>query len=156
MKPRHRLRIGRGHLLDVHAALGAHHSEMPAHGPVEGEGGVVLGFDARHLLHPHLVHQVSLDVHAEDGLGVVTRLLRRCRHLDAARLAAPSHLHLGLDHHRRSQLFGSEAGLVGRVGGSPIRYRHPDAGEQGLPLVLEQIHRPLLVSARGCAPPPIG
>ena len=54
------------------------------------------------------------DVHAEDRLGVLLGLGAVLGELDAARLAAPADLHLGLDHHRVAELVGGLDGLLRR------------------------------------------
>ena len=68
-----------GQLLDLHAALGRAHGQERAVGPVEQEGEVVLLGDVAGLGDQHPVHGVALDVHAEDGRGLLLGLLRRSR-----------------------------------------------------------------------------
>ena len=64
--------------------------------------------------------------------------------LDAAGLAAPAHLHLGLDDDGVAGRLGLGDGLVDRVGHAAGRHRDAEAGEVLLALVLEQVHSGLL------------
>ena len=69
---------------------------------------------------------VALDVHAEDVAGVRADLVGVVGQLDAAGLAPPADLHLGLDHDRVAEPVGGGHGVVdGRRPTSP--------GETGMP-----------------------
>ena len=117
--------------------------------PVEGEAGVVLLGDVRGVLDPEPVHDVALDVHAQDGLGVLADLGGVVGQLDAAGLAPAADLHLRLDHDRVAGGFGLGDGLVDGVGHAAGRRGDAEAGEVLLALVLVEIHRcPLLCSNR--------
>ena len=75
--PRQRLGPLDGQLLDLHAALGRAHRQERAVAPVEQEREVVLLGDVAGLGDQHPVHGVALDVHPEDGRGLLLRLLGR-------------------------------------------------------------------------------
>ena len=60
-----------GHLLDLDAALRRQHAEVQLGAPVERERRVVLLGDVARLLDPDHLDGVALDVHPEDGVGVV-------------------------------------------------------------------------------------
>jgi hypothetical protein len=137
-----------GDLLDVYAAHRRQHHQRPLLGAVEDDRRVVLGLDLRGLLDPELVNPErplavgARDVHAEDRLRVLARLVGVLGHLDPAGLAAPADLDLGLDHARVAELFGPvDGGVDGR---RVIARRHRDAmgGEQLFSLVFEKVHRP--------------
>jgi inhibitor of KinA sporulation pathway (predicted exonuclease) len=63
------------------------------------------------VLDPHHLDGVALDVHAEDVRGV-RDLVGVVGQLDAAGLAAATHLHLGLDDHRVADAIGDRHRLV--------------------------------------------
>ena len=73
--PDQRLGVRLGHLLDVHAAHAREHRQQLLLRAVEDDRGVVLGGDLRGLLDPELVDGEAADVHAEDRLGVLARLV---------------------------------------------------------------------------------
>jgi len=137
-----RLRLLRGHALDVDAAPGREHDQRRFGAAVEDDGGVVLVGDLHRLSHPDLVDGEPADVHAEDRGRVLTGLLLVTGELDPARLAPAARQHLRLDHARIAEL----AGRRDRLGDGGHRAsglkRDPVAGEQLLALVLEEIHRP--------------
>src|SRR6476661_661289 len=122
-------------LLDLHTALLAAHREVGAVGPVEQDREVVLLGDARALGDHHGAHGVALDVHAEDGLGVLLRLVGALGDLHAAGLAATAGLHLGLDDGDPAALgadgLGGFASLLGGGGGG--------AGQHGYAVLLEHV-----------------
>src|SRR6478609_2983433 len=142
--PRQRLGALDGELLDLHAALLRAHREVGAVRAVEQDREVVLLVDLGALGDHHLVHGVALDVHAQDGAGVLLRLVRRLRHLDAAGLAAPAGLHLRLDDGdpaaRGTDPVGGRTGLLGRRRDSPCEHGDTVLLEHVTGLVLEEIH----------------
>ena len=79
------------------------HPEVDLVRAVEREARVVLLRDVARTLDPHAPNDVALDVHAEDRRGVPRGPPRRRRELDAAGLAPPADLHLGLDDARGSR-----------------------------------------------------
>ncbi len=98
------------------------------------------------------MHGVPLDVHAQDGGGVLPGLVVIVGQLDTARLAPSTHLHLGLHHHRAPQLLGRLAGLGDRGGHPALGNRDPVAREEGLALVLEEVHVAPIAPGRGGRP----
>src|SRR5690606_26633797 len=132
-------------LLDLHAALDAAHREVAALGAVEEDREVVLLGDRGTLGDHHAVDGVALDVHAEDLGGPLAGLLGGAGDLDAARLAAATGLHLGLDDDHAAvggeQLAGRGLRLLG--GGDDDAAQHGDTVllEDVTRLVLEQVHR---------------
>ena len=132
------------HLLDLHATLRRQHAEVQLGGPVERERRVVLLGDVARLLDPDDLDDVALDVHPEDGLGVGARLVGVGRELDAARLAAATHLHLRLHDHRVAERVGHLDRLATVVDRCARRHRDAVAREQLLALIFEQIHERLL------------
>src|SRR5439155_12848881 len=118
-----RARVGRlrRDLLDLDAALGGEHAEVQLGPPIEGEAGVELAGDVGRVLDPDAAYDVALDVHAEDVAGVGAHPVPLRGQLDAARLAAHAHLHLGLHHDGVARLLGPSDGLGDRV-------RHPAGG----------------------------
>ena len=137
------------HLLDVDAALGAHHPEVLLGRPVEGEGGVVLLADVAGLLDPHRADDVALDVHAQDVGGVQAGLVGGVGQLDAAGLAPPADLHLGLDHDRIAEPVGGGDGVVDGLDGLAGGDGHAEARQQLLALVLEEVHVALAFNHSG-------
>ena len=107
-------------LLDLDAALRGEHAEVLLRAPVERERRVVLLGDVGRVLDPHDVHDVALDVHAEDVPGVRAHLVGVGRELDAAGLAAPAHLDLRLHDDRIADpLGGGHRGVDGPATASP-------------------------------------
>ena len=106
MDPRDRVRVLLRDLLDLHTALRREHAEVELGGAVERERRVVLLGDVARLLDPDDLDGVALDVHAEDRLGMGTRLGGVGCELDAAGLAAAAHLHLRFDHDRVAEAVG--------------------------------------------------
>src|SRR3954467_1885655 len=82
-----------------------------------------------------------LDVHAEDRVGVLARLLVVVGDLDAPGLAAAADLHLGLDGAGEADLLGGGDGLVDRSRRASVRDGDSMSGEKLLALVFEQVHR---------------
>ena len=128
------------HLFDLDATLGRQHQQVLLRRPVEREAGVVLLGDVGRVLDPDAVHDMALDVHAEDVAGMQPNLVGVVGELDPARLAPPADLHLGLDDDGVLGGIGCGHGLVDGVGGAAGGDRDAIAGEVLLALVLEQIH----------------
>jgi len=106
----------------------------------EDYGDVVLLGDISRLCHENAMNGVALDVHSEDVASTIGRLFRSGGQLDASGLAAATGLDLGLDDHGAADFAGS---LVGGIGGGAHltgRDRNSVCFEQGLGLVLVQIH----------------
>jgi len=80
------------------------------------------------------------DVHAEDRVGVLTRLAGVLGDLDPARLAAAADQHLRLDRAGVADLLRRGDGLVDRVGDFAAGHGDAVLGEQLLALVLEEVH----------------
>ncbi len=108
--------------------------------PVEGEAGVVLLGDVGRVLDPHDLDRVTLDVHPQDVAGVEPDLVGVVGQLDAARLAPPAHVHLGLDHDRIADGIGGGHGVIDRFDGPTVRHGDVEAGEELLALEFEEIH----------------
>ena len=128
--------------LDLDPAIGRQHAQVLLGRAVEGEAGVVLLGDVRGQLDPHRLDSVALDVHAEDVAGVGPGLLGVVGQLDPAGLAAPTDLHLGLDHDRVADAVGGGHGLVDGGDGLAGAHRDAIAGEELFSLVLEEIQGP--------------
>ena len=86
-----------GDLLDLDATLGREHEERLLCASVEGQREVVLARDVGGALDPEPPHDVAVDVHPEDRLGLRGGVRGVICELDPARLAAPAGEHLGLD-----------------------------------------------------------
>ena len=135
-----------GDRLDVHPALGGDHRQQLLLAAVEDHRGVVLLGDVGAALDPDLVDAERAlavgadDVHAEDRVGVLARLLGVLGDLDPAGLAAAADQDLGLDRAGVADPLRRGDGVVDRVG--DLAARHGDAvlGEQLLALVLEEVH----------------
>ncbi len=135
-----------GDCLDVHPALGGDHRQQLLLAAVEDHRGVVLGGDVRATLDPDLVDPEGTlavrpdDVHAEDRVGVLARLLDVLGDLDPARLAAAADQHLRLDRAGVADPLRRGDGVIDV--GSDLAARHGDAvlGEKLLALVLEEVH----------------
>ncbi len=132
--------VGLRHLLDLDPALGGQHAEVQLCLAVEREAGVVLLGDVGRVLHPQPLHHVALDVEPEDVAGVQPDLVGVGGQLHPTRLAATTHLHLGLDHDGVSRGLGLLDRLVDRVGHPARGGGDAKAGEVLLALVLVQVH----------------
>ena len=129
-----------GDLLDVDAAPGGQHQQVLLGRPVEREAGVVLLVDVGGVLDPQPLDDVPLDVHPEDAPGMGAHVLGGVGQLDAAGLAAPADLDLGLDHDGVSGGVGLGDGLVDGQGDPTGADRDSVSGEVLLALVFEEIH----------------
>src|SRR5690606_38180118 len=152
-------------LLDLHAAFGRGHDRDPTgaavdqHAEIElpGDVGAFLDIDALDLfaLGAGLVGDERHPQHPPGGLAHV---FDRFYDLDAAALAAPAGMDLGLHHPDRSaQLLRLLHRLVGGIGDAAARNRDAVFGEQRLRLIFVDVHsaRLLTVAARatsGLAP----
>ena len=134
------LGLGGGDLFDLHAALDRAHRQVGAIRAVEQEGDVVLLGDVAGLGDQQLLHDVALDVQAEDVLRVGEGVVGGGGVLDAAGLAAATDLDLCLDHHRLADFLGDRLGVRGVVGDPAGGGRDVVLGEQFLRLILEKIH----------------
>ena len=136
-------RVRLGHRLDVHAALRRDHREQLLLAPVEDDRGVVLGGDRRACLDPDLVDPEgaltarAADVHADDRLGMLARLLRVPGDLDPARLAPAADQDLGLDGDGKPDPLRGGDSLVGRGGDLAAGHGHSVLREELLSLVFE-------------------
>lgn len=138
--PCHRLGPGRGHLLDLRAALGGGDRQEPAGCPVQDVGDVELPVDGDRLGQHHLADRVPLDVHAED---LTCRELCRGRvggDLHATRLASATGLDLRLHDDLSAEPAGDPPGLLGRVGHLCPRYHDAVFLEEFPCLVFVQVH----------------
>ena len=134
------IRVGAGNLLDVDPAPGGQHQQVLLGGAVEGEAGVVLLGDVGGVLDPQPFDDVTFDVHAEDVAGMGSHLVGIVGELDAAGLAAPADLDLGLDDDGISGSLGLGYRLIDGEGDAARADRDAEAGEVLLALVFEEIH----------------
>src|SRR5690625_102551 len=136
--------VGFCDLLDVHAALGGADGKEGAVGAVQQEGEVVLLRDVGSLFDQHAVDRVSLDVHAEDLLGLGLGVVSTVGDLHTACLAAAAGLDLRLDDDAGfsggSELLSDRTCLSGRARHLPLGYGDPVLCEELLRLVFEQVH----------------
>jgi hypothetical protein len=93
-------------LLDVDAAAGGQQAEVQLGRAIQRERRVVLLCDVAGALYPERLDNMTLDVHAQDVHGVRADLVGVGRELDAACLAPPTHVDLGLHHDRVADLVG--------------------------------------------------
>ena len=129
-----------GHLLDVHAAASREHQDVGPGVAIDREAEVDLARDLERGLAVDQRHLEPLDVHADDPLGGGVSSLRRLHDRDAAGFAAAADRHLGL-HSHRPQLAAGALSLFGGMGHPAGRDLDPQAGEDLLGLVLEQLHK---------------
>src|SRR5690606_19031033 len=135
-------------LFDLDAALGRGHQRDAAGRPVHQHAEVQLACDVAPLLDIDAADLLPLgtglvrdEVHADHRLGSLAHLFDRFDHLDAAALAASACVDLRLDDPDRPvELFRLLHGLFGSVGDAAARHRHPELGEQGLALILVNVH----------------
>jgi hypothetical protein len=129
------VRIFLGHYFDLHAALCGQHEQMLLGATVEGVAGVVLLGNVGGLLYPHHVHDVALDVHAQNVGCMFKRLGRVGGKFDATCFTTTTNLHLGLHHHRIADAVRNIDGL--------LRGRDCCAGRDG-DVVLREVLLPLI------------
>ena len=134
------VRLGGGHLLDLHTALHRAHGEVGAIGAIEQEGDVILLGDIAGLGDQQLLHNVTLDIQTEDVRGVGEGVLGRGGELHTAGLTAATSLDLGFHHDRSADLLGDRFSVGGR-GGHPAGCGGDVVlGEEFLRLILEKVH----------------
>ena len=144
------------HLLDLHAALGAAHDDDRLGAAIHGGPQVIFLLDVGGIGHEHALDQLAFGVLlvlqelAQDILGVLARGLHVPGVLDAARLAAPAHHNLGLDHNGPAYAPGYLLGLLGRVGDLALIHGHAILGKQLFSLVLVELHSAPLRDFRFC------
>jgi hypothetical protein len=150
------LGVLRRDLFDVHAALRRGHEHRRLARAVHDHGEVHLaGARELHaLLDEQAAHDAALgpglvraEPHAEHGLGDGLGLFGGAGQLDAAALAPPARVDLGLHDHREAQLLGHLDRFVRRVGDLAPRDRDPEAREQRLRLILVDLHRSVMPPA---------
>jgi hypothetical protein len=135
-----------GDRLDVHPALGGDHRQQLLLGAVENHRRVVLGGDVGPGLDPDLVDLErplaarAADVHAEDRLGMLARLIGVGGDLDPAGLAAAADQHLGLDRTGEADPLGGGYGGLDCRGDLAARHGYAVLGEELLSLILEEVH----------------
>jgi hypothetical protein len=107
------LRRAGGDGLDLHPSLGRCHHDDAGHRAVDDHPEVELPLDRTRLLHQDPLHFLPLrprlvrhQIHPDDLLRELPRLLRRFGQLDAAALPTASRMNLGLDDDGRSELLG--------------------------------------------------
>src|SRR5690606_14219436 len=127
-------------LLDVHAAGGRADGEEGAVRAVEQEGEVVLLRDLARLLDQDLADRVALDVHAENLLRLLVRVVGTVGELHAARFAAAPGLDLRLDNDSAGQRLGRRARLLRRVRDDAAWYWDAVLREEFFRLMFEQVH----------------
>jgi len=125
-----------GDLLDVDAALRRHHEDGFARAAVHRDADVELVDEVDARLHEDLLDGVSLEIHPEDRLGVVGRLLAVGRDLDAAGLAASADVDLCFDRGWIADLVDGRERLIDGRREPRLRYRDPGIGEDRFRLVL--------------------
>ena len=135
-----RLRLLRRDLLDVDAPACRQHPEVQLGRAVERERRVVLLGDVARTLDPKCLDDVAPDVHAQDVERVRADGVGVGRELDAARLAAPAHVHLRLDDDGVADAVGGLDRLLDGEDGVTRRHRDAVLREQLLALVLEEVH----------------
>ena len=136
-------------LLDVHPALRADHQHRAAGRPVENHAEIELPGDLEPFLDEDPAHDASFraglmgdERHAQDLLRERLGLVRLLRDFDAAALAAPAGVNLGLDDDRpASETARDSCGLFGRVGDFTARDRYAILRQDLLRLILVNLHR---------------
>ena len=140
-------RVAVGDLLDLHPAELRRHERRHPDRPVEGDPEVELLGDVGRLLDEHLLHLPPLraglvrhELHPDDPLGGLVGFVGGPRELDAAPLAAPAGVDLGLHDGLAAEVLGDLTGLFRAVGDVPLRGRDTVAAEDLLRLVLVDFH----------------
>ena len=86
------------------------------------------------------MHGVTLDIHAQDGLGLRAGVGWIVGQLDSAGFTSTAGLHLGLDHNWRADARSNRFCLIGNGAHLTGRGWHFVPNEQLLGLVLVQVH----------------
>ena len=140
---------GAGHLLDVHAALGGGDHRNARGLAVHQHRQIEFPRDRRAFLDIEAAHHPALGPglvgdqgHAQHAGRLGADVLYGLDHLDPAALAAPAGVDLGLHHPDVSaQGLGRAHGVLDGEGGNPSWNGKPIFLEDGLGLVLVDIHR---------------
>ena len=127
-------------LLDIHSAFGGEHDQRPLRCRVVQDRRVVLGRDRGPLLDEHGLDAMPRDLHAEDRVRRLRRLLGRVRGPDPAGLAPLARGHLGLDHHRSPELLRPRLRLPGAPSQAAARNRDARRRQQGLGGMFFEVH----------------
>ena len=139
MQPDQRIGILLGDLLDLDPTLRGEHQERLLDTPVERDREVVLLLDLRCALDPEGPHDVPANVETEDLFGLLLRVRRVVRELDAARFPPAARQHLRLHDDRAADLLGGRAGLRRRRRGASVRDRDAETLEELLALILVEV-----------------
>ena len=131
-------------LFNLHAASGGRHQENAAATAVDQCGEVDLAEDLRRWGHEHAAHGEVFDREGENLRGNRFRLFSGGGELDAARLAAPTNEHLGLNDNLCGAA-GEESLCSGASGGRSCRNLtvwngKPSATKEFACLCLVQFH----------------
>ena len=136
-----------GDLFDLHAALGRGHDDGAFLLPVDDDAEIKLPGDAQRLFDEQPFDDFALrtglvgdERHPQDLSGQGPRFLHRLGDLDAASLAAPPGVDLGLDDDRRADLEGDLFGLVRRFRQLAAGDGDPVLAENVLGLILVDFH----------------
>lgn len=138
----------RGHLFNVHAAVGRGHDRQALCAPVQHYGQVQLTGNVRALFYPDLMDLFAFwaglvrhQLHAQNVSGSGLHRVQTFADLHAAALATAAGVDLRLDHpDRAGQGAGGRAGF-GRRGRQRSRgHGHAKLGQQALCLVFVNIH----------------
>jgi len=143
-----RLRIARGDLLDLHAALLRRHHDWHADAAVERDAEVQLAIDVERLFDEHLPHLAAFGAglvrdegHPDHLLGQVGCFVRVLRELDAAAFAAAAGVDLRLDDHASAELFRGRARVLRRVDDDAARRRDSVPPQDLFCLIFVDLHR---------------
>src|SRR5712691_4113748 len=129
-----------GDLFDVHPADRRQHHHRTAAVAVERDAEIELTRDLRGALDEHLSNAQSLYLHVEDRRGVLARLGRCLRDLDAAGLPASADVHLRFHHDRTAVCPRGRLRLLMRRRETTLRDWDAGAREELLGLVLVELH----------------
>jgi len=141
MRPSDMVGVLLGDLLDVDAAQVGEQHHRPLAGAVPDHARVVLVGNLGAGVDQHAARHVAVDLQRQHGLGVGGGLIGRVGELHAACLHPSAGQHLGLDHHRTTDLGGDLPGLIGAGGEAVLGHRDSRLGDDGARLVLEETHR---------------
>ena len=111
---------------------------------VQQDREVVFGGDVRTNRNHDLLHDVALNVEAEDRLSLLVGLVGGVSEFDATSFAAATRLHLSLDNQQggtlRQQLARTLTRLLGGRRQAVVKHGHPVPLEHLPSLVLVKIH----------------